>query len=1058
MISNVGNTRQKANYRQDRTIRSGPLAVYQVADDAGARFQMTCVPSALIPLDQLQQEVECFQRCSGTGLLLPLQVEERSGFTCVFHPDIDAECLAELRHRQELSVGQSLSLVAKTVEAVQPIHAQQLQHGWLDSTNVLCTGGGELLVQGGGLYPAIKQYLTTRQSMFGGGSIAENAYWAPELGIADTAQSDLFSLGRLLLFLLTADDSTFVLWDAQHKRWDLDRNADNLKATIEGLPTEVVDVLRGTLATSDDDRFKDGEQLCTALNAAEEAVAASHTVQRVPVESTPASSVSAAALLPAAVSDATETEVPRTGVRSELGRVTERLTAALLLPALALLAAWALGFWSAPVFDASRSAVQARVGTLPGRDTLWWLDDEQTYFLLPPIRRQIIHDKRLDARLSRGGESGLPDAAPLREWLRDEVLDASTDESSRHPGTLSARYSRWQAATDALNPAANAHQLFQHRLRACLTTYPASDDAGQMHLRALLLHKLAVSGAVPSQPVEAAGNDAPPSYAEQAKEAYHEALKSYAWYEPEMAALCCADFARLLAAQGSAEDAEQQLQRAESLVGSTIDPSKHKAGALGERYFSAIRPRPAIVDEAWHPFLVSVYDQLSALYRKEGLWTKAEDVLEYAARLVQLDERRGETAADGSPVSHAVAAPETSEKPAERNSVDCGGGRRTLTANNSLQAFVLERRGWYLMDRWRVEEACQDFTLAREFRAPKDGSDQHGDARSLELEYHNRHGQAMALRYMGRPDDARKKYDEIVTKLRDELRSNPKWSAAERVTLQARLLNSRERLADCFLYGLEDWDATQRWLDEALDDAEQQIQLSDPRDELAARLYFKKALAAVLSGELDRSRELFQRGQELAPKSAPAPLPAPAATTSGLAASGEATASLTPLKSPTLQYVRNLVLAHLEYRSGQKSVDQTYRALRREFIQLDSLNRVSRDELDLIMLVARHLPSDPPDPDSGAEGQTAETPDLSPATLRQIAQFNVALARLPQAEGRNRAILQYVSGSYQHAVRLYGGAGKTFQQHEDEIKRELESGYPVIPADRDAAAPAKEKA
>jgi hypothetical protein len=282
-------------------------------------------------------------------------------------------------------------------------------------------------------------------------------------------------------------------------------------------------------------------------------------------------------------------------VHSELRRVTERLTAALLLPALALLAAWALGFWSAPVFDASRSADQARVGTLPGRDSLWWLDDEQTYFLLPPIRRQIIREKRLDARLSRDGKSGLPDSDQLRNELGDEVLEASTDESSRHPGTLSARYSRWQAATDALNPEANAHQLFQHRLRACLTTYPASDDAGQMHLRALLLHKLAVSGAVPSQPVEAAGNDAPPSYAEQAKEAYHEALKSYAWYEPEMAALCCADFARLLAAQGSAEDAEQRLRRAESLVGSTIDPSKHKAGALGERYFSAIR----LVRRSW---------------------------------------------------------------------------------------------------------------------------------------------------------------------------------------------------------------------------------------------------------------------------------------------------------------------------------------------------------------------------------------------------------------------------------------------------------------------------
>jgi tetratricopeptide (TPR) repeat protein len=712
-------------------------------------------------------------------------------------------------------------------------------------------------------------------------------------------------------------------------------------------------------------------------------------------------------------------------VHSEIHRVTERLTAALLLPALALLAAWGLGFSSAPVFDASRSADQARVGTLPGRDTLWWLDDESTYFLLPPIRRQMIHEKRLDARLSLAGESGLPDSDRLRNELGNEVLEASTDQPSRHPGTLSARYGRWQAAADALNPAANAHQLFQHRLRACLTTYPASDDAGQMHLRALLLHKLAVSGAVPPQPASAMGVDALPSYAEQAKEAYEEALRLYAWHEPGMAALCCADFARLLATRGDVDDAEQRLRRAESLVWSTIDASKRDAGAPGERSLSAIRPRPAIVDEAWHPFLVSVYDQLTSLYRKEGLWSKAEDVLEYAAQLVRLGPQRDETAA---------------------------------AANNPLQAFVLERRGWYLMDRWRVEEAYRDFAAARQFRAPKDDSNQHGDARSLELEYHNRHGQAMALRYMGRPDDARKKYEEIVTKLRDELRSNPRWSAAERVTLQARLLNSRERLADCFLYGLEDWDATQRWLDEALDDAEQQIQLSDPRDELAARLYFKKALAAMLAGDLDRSRELLDRGQELAPKSAPVPLPVPAAAASVFAASGESAESLAPLKSPTLQYVRNLVLANLEYRGDRKSVDHTYRALRREFIQLDSLNRVSRDELDLIMLVARHLPSDPPDPESGAEGQTGETAGLSPATLRQIAQFNVALARLPQSEGRNRAVLQYVSGSYLHAVRLYGGAGGTFQQYEDEIKRESESGYPVVPAKDDAAAPAKEKA
>jgi hypothetical protein len=79
--------------------------------------------------------------------------------------------------------------------------------------------------------------------------------------------------------------------DAQHSRWDLDRNADDLRAKIEALPTKVVDVLRGTLATSDDDRFEDGDQLCaalsTALSAAEEAVAAPHSAQRMLAESAP---------------------------------------------------------------------------------------------------------------------------------------------------------------------------------------------------------------------------------------------------------------------------------------------------------------------------------------------------------------------------------------------------------------------------------------------------------------------------------------------------------------------------------------------------------------------------------------------------------------------------------------------------------------------------------------------------------------------------------------------------------------------------------------------------
>ena len=926
-------------YRLLRTIRRGPWMTYLADDDGGQQIRMTCIAGSAALHDELLQDVRRFQECSGARLVKPLEAVERQDMLVVIHPEPDAGDLAAFCAERTPKVGEALAIVAQIAEAVQSLHSGDLLHGWLDPQNILVASGSQVLVQGGGLHAAVKHYLTTRQALFHGSSMSENPFWAPELGIADTVQSDLYSLGRLLLFLLTGDITAAVQWSPAKQCWEVLNDDGDLTAQIAALPAAVIEILRRTLAVNVDDRFRDCGELLEALREADRMETA-----------TVASRVTGQQDLPPnrAACD----------LAFEVRTVGGRVLAALLLPALALVVAWLVGIRQTPVLESRQMAYQARVAAHPGHDALWWLDDQETYFLLPPIRRQIVRD-RLLGDLPVPGVEGDAGSGPLRQKLKEVVFgDAANPKSKPLQIALTPPL---QSALEGLVPGNKAHPNSQQRLRAALATVPAGPDAAEMHLRALLMHKLAESGAQP--PGSPAGGNSGSSYAELAGEAYQAALPLYAWYEPGMAALCRADYARLLVRQGKHDEAERQLQLAESLARS-------------------------MESEAWWlPFLLSVHEQLAAIHRKEGSWAKAEATLERAAALTGLD------------------------------------GDSPLVPKDEFQAFILERRGWYLMDRWRVEEAAACFSAAYRFRQCESLRLGPRGARSLELALHNRHGEAMALRYMGNCDQACQQYVAIISDLEKELKRHGPWSSAARTMLRDRLLNTLERLADCYLYSSNDYAETQAWLEVALDEAEQRVQLSEPADELVARLYFKKALAAAISGDLEASQMAFQRGQQLSVK----------------AADAQGEDSLAPLKSAVLQYTRNLVRAYSEYRRGTSTVDDTYAALRREFIVLDRQSRISRDELDLIMLIARNLPAAPDMAESSGKDQAGGTQRLTPGTLRQIAQFNVALARLPQLGERNRSILNYVSGSYRHAIHLYDEAGRSSRSRE--LEEESELGY-----------------
>ena len=139
-----------------------------------------------------------------------------------------------------------------------------------------------------------------------------------------------------------------------------------------------------------------------------------------------------------------------------------------------------------------------------------------------------------------------------------------------------------------------------------------------------------------------------------------------------------------------------------------------------------------------------------------------------------------------------------------------------MKPSHPLAAHIAERYAWSLMDQWKVEEASKQFQAAYHIRLTNK-EDQNPLCRDLSSST-DRHGMAMASRYRGNLDAARRTYktvvDEIKTALADAQRQQGAGGlptcrkAADRQpaprryhpALRERLSNSLERWADCELY------------------------------------------------------------------------------------------------------------------------------------------------------------------------------------------------------------------------------------------------------------------
>ncbi len=458
----------------------------------------------------------------------------------------------------------------------------------------------------------------------------------------------------------------------------------------------------------------------------------------------------------------------------------------LLLPLVAFVTGY--GFWSRsePVLgrDDARGRLAKAISTLPGRDGHWWLDDEQTYVLLPAVRaglaRQIKQgsaDEFREALQLVSRDSSSRDAGPdalfkqLQAWSMDTITRMLNRGGDREVFGIPKR------VFEALHPRAADAPRFVDTLRAAFDDVPNDDTATNRHLRALLLHKLALHQPKPGKDAE--GKSRFDKNWDLAEQEYLAALALYPWYEIELSAVCHADLARLLNSREKLLQAISQFQTARSLV------QDNSQTATPIQYF-----------------VVDCLTKEADAYRKDGSWAKAGDALLHATRLAQ--------------------------------------DRRWV-------AHVQERRGWYLMDRWKVQEARNCFREAIRLRA--DHRPQHElDPQAQLLIFHDRHGIAMAERYLGNVEAAAGEYEQIIHELQQSL---------DRDEYEGRLLNTLERRADCELYGRPRGGDAVKWLKTALDRADEFEILEERNWRRLTQLMYKLSLANILAGEIDDAIRSF---------------------------------------------------------------------------------------------------------------------------------------------------------------------------------------------------------
>eukprot|EP00913_Durusdinium_trenchii_P008938 g8404.t1 len=116
-----------------------------------------------------------------------------------------------------------------------------------------------------------------------------------------------------------------------------------------------------------------------------------------------------------------------------------------------------------------------------------------------------------------------------------------------------------------------------------------------------------------------------------------------------------------------------------------------------------------------------------------------------------------------------------------------------------IAVHIHRRFAWMYMDQWRLNDASRHFKEANRIGVlPAKGDLSKLDYRARINIHHNHHGLAMCSRYSGDTDDAIKRYRNLQRAVAAEL--NEATDPLERAALISRLVNTMERLADCYLF------------------------------------------------------------------------------------------------------------------------------------------------------------------------------------------------------------------------------------------------------------------
>ncbi|TWU24839.1 Caspase domain protein [Novipirellula galeiformis] len=185
-----------------------------------------------------------------------------------------------------------------------------------------------------------------------------------------------------------------------------------------------------------------------------------------------------------------------------------------------------------------------------------------------------------------------------------------------------------------------------------------------------------------------------------------------------------------------------------------------------------------------------------------------------------------------------------------------------------LHAHILNRRGWLRMKRWRLTDAQRDFNRSSEILKKhfvKENGKLNHNARITDL--HNQHGIAMLTRFKGDTLLATEAYLNLDSTVQDNYReflASDDHDPAILLSFIDRLINTRERLGDCNLFGdpieidpREAFDDYRRALSlvhllsrRTSDEEDTSTQHDEARDKRRSALLYKQSLALCMDSSI----------------------------------------------------------------------------------------------------------------------------------------------------------------------------------------------------------------